>query len=109
MGIQSLDRLILEYGYTRGLKKGYSIGWIGSKETDFVITELGKPIEAIQVAYCDLETQKTKEREISALLECLDTLNLKQGTILTLTLEDHLTTNGRQIKFVPLYHWLCNS
>lgn len=81
----------------------------GTQETDFVITELGRPVDVIQVAYCDLETPKTKEREILSLLECLDHLNLKHGKILTLTLEDQQMIKGRRIEFIPLYRWLCSS
>ena len=78
----------------------------GSQETDFVITELGKPVEVIQVAYCDLELPKTREREVHSLLECLNQLNLNQGTIITLTLEDRQKIDGRLIEFTPLYRWL---
>ena len=81
----------------------------GTQETDFVITELGRPVDVIQVAYYDLETPKTKEREILSLLECLDHLNLKHGKILTLTLEDRQMIGGRRIEFIPLYRWLCSS
>lgn len=81
----------------------------GTHETDFVITELGKPVEAIQVAYCDLETQKTEEREIGALLECLDSLNIKSGKILTMTLEDRRKIDGRTVECIPLYQWLLSA
>lgn len=76
------------------------------KEVDFIITELGKPVEAIQVAYCNLEDQKTKDREISSLLECLELLQLKKGKILTLAYDDTQIIQGRVIEFVPLYRWL---
>jgi uncharacterized protein len=77
-----------------------------TQEVDFVITELGKPVDAVQVCYCDLEDQETHSREINALLECLDALKLLSGTILTRSLEDVLLKDGKEIHFVPLYQWL---
>lgn len=76
------------------------------QEVDFIITELGKPVDALQVCYSDLEDQKTRDREINALLECLQALELSSGKILTLSLEDELLREGKKICFVPLYQWL---
>jgi predicted AAA+ superfamily ATPase len=76
------------------------------QEVDFVITELGKPVDAIQVCYSDLEDQETRNREISALLECLQALELPSGKILTLSLEDVLLKEGKTIHLIPLYQWL---
>ena len=73
---------------------------------DFVITELGKPVDAIQVSYSDLESPETRNREITALLECLHAIDLPSGQILTLSLEDSLLKEGKKIHFVPLYKWL---
>ena len=77
-----------------------------AQEVDFVITELGKPIDAIQVCYSDLEDQETRNREINALLECLQTLELPSGKILTLSLEDVFLKEGKAIHLIPLYQWL---
>jgi predicted AAA+ superfamily ATPase len=76
------------------------------QEVDFVITELGKPVDAIQVCYSDLEDPETKRREINALLECLQTLKLSSGKILTLSLEDTFVRDGKTIHLIPLYQWL---
>lgn len=77
-----------------------------AQEVDFVITELGTPVDAIQVCYSDLEDQETRNREINALLECLQVLELPSGKILTLSLEDVLLMGGKTIHFIPLYQWL---
>lgn len=77
-----------------------------AQEVDFVITELGKPVDAIQVCYSDLEDPETRKREINALLECLQALKLPSGKILTLSLEDVLLKEGKVIHFIPLYQWL---
>ena len=76
------------------------------QEVDFVITELGNPVDAIQVCYCDFENQETRNREINALLEFLRTLELPSGKILTLSLEDVLLREGKTIHLIPLYQWL---
>ena len=77
-----------------------------AQEVDFVITELGKPVDAIQVCYSDFENQATRDREINALLECLQDLKLSSGKILTLSLEDVLLREGKTIHLIPLYQWL---
>jgi predicted AAA+ superfamily ATPase len=79
------------------------------QEVDFVITELGKPIDAIQVCYSDFENQDTRNREINALLECLQDLKLTSGKILTLSIEDVLIMEGKTIYLIPLYQWLTSS
>lgn len=76
------------------------------QEVDFVITELGKPVDAIQVCYSDFENQETRDREINALLECLRDLELPSGKILTLSLEDVLIREDKTIYLIPLYQWL---
>jgi uncharacterized protein len=77
-----------------------------AQEVDFVITELGKPVDALQVCYSDLEDQETRNREINALLECLQALELPSGKILTLSLEDVFLKEGKTIHLIPLYQWL---
>jgi hypothetical protein len=76
------------------------------QEVDFVITELGKPVDTLQVCYSNLEDQETRNREVNALLECLQALELPSGKILTLSLEDVLLKEGKEIHFIPLYRWL---
>lgn len=77
-----------------------------NQEVDFVVTQLGKPVEVIQVSYCDLEDKATREREVDALIECLKTLGLKQGVLITSTYEDEECVQGFQMRYVPLYRWL---
>jgi predicted AAA+ superfamily ATPase len=76
------------------------------QEVDFVITELGKPVDAIQMCYSDLDDEETRNREINALLECLQALELSSGKILTLSREDVLLKGGKTIHLIPLYQWL---
>ncbi len=76
------------------------------QEVDFVVTELGKPVEAIQVAFSDLKDKKTKEREVNALIEALKNLGLKKGLILTSTYSHRELIYGFQIEYIPLHEWL---
>ena len=78
----------------------------GTQETDFLVTHLGKPHQAIQVAYSDLRDEHTHAREVGALLECLRETKLPRGMILTSTLEDRIHVEKRQIDFLPLHQWL---
>lgn len=77
-----------------------------NQEVDFVICQLGQPVEAIQVSYSNLEDNATRDREVLGLIECLESLGLKTGTILTLAYEDRQNFRGYQINFQPLYQWL---
>ncbi len=77
-----------------------------NQEVDFVVTELGKPIDAIQVCYSDLKIQATYDREIGAMLECLKELKLSSGKVLTLSLENTLFLEEKTIHLIPLYKWL---
>jgi uncharacterized protein len=76
------------------------------KEVDFVITELGKPVEVIQVAYSNLEHPDTKEREVSALIECLKSLGLRKGKILTSTYEHEEYIQDFHVEYIPFHQWL---
>lgn len=78
----------------------------GQGEVNFLVTQWGKPIEAIQVSYDDLDQKETWLREVEALMECLQALNLKQGLILTLKREETLTQSQKTILLRPLYKWL---
>jgi len=74
-------------------------------EVDFVILEGTKPREIIQVAY-DLDNEKTKKRELIALVKAAKEFNLKKGMIITRNIEDSKRFGGVRIKFVPLWKWL---
>jgi hypothetical protein len=77
------------------------------KEVDFLIRH-GYGIEtAIQVCY-NIDDPKTKEREISALLDIRDELKPKNLLILTDNYENVETIKGQKIKYTPLWKWLLN-
>ncbi len=75
-------------------------------EVDFLILELGLAVKAINVCYCDLKDEETYIRETEGMLECLKMHGLKQGTILTKSLDVQETRDGREIIFKPVYKFL---
>jgi len=104
---QEVGRLVENCVYLELRRRNKEIFYFrNDKEVDFVITELGKPVSAIQVSYCNLEDESTRMREINSLLECLKALNLQEGLILTLSCEDVLHNQNCKITFLPLYKWL---
>ncbi|MBU0504501.1 MAG: ATP-binding protein [bacterium] len=78
-------------------------------EVDFVTVNKNAPNQAIQVCYDNLENEKTRNREIESLIECLQFTGLKQGLILTLNIEETEKVKNKTIKYIPLYKWLLQS
>jgi len=74
-------------------------------ECDFVIRDGFRITEAIQVCFA-FENADTKNREISGLLEALESYSLERGTILTMDTEENLSINGKSIEIVPVWKWL---
>lgn len=81
----------------------------GHGEVDFLVMNFGKPIQAIQVCYSNLENPETLHRELTSLIECLKATGLKEGLILTLNREEQIVEQGVKIIFMPLYKWLLDS
>lgn len=77
-----------------------------TQEVDFIVTEKHQPKQAIQVCYDSFDTEKTRVRELSALSECLTTLSLKEGVILTKDREETVRDGKKIIRMRPLYQWL---
>ncbi|MGA2091411.1 MAG: ATP-binding protein [Endomicrobiales bacterium] len=72
------------------------------KEVDFIVSEGGKVSQAIQVC-CAINNSSTKERELSALKECMDDFGLKEGTIITRDHEEMLKTDKGIVHMVPFW------
>lgn len=75
------------------------------KECDFVIRKNNQIIQAIQVA-TNLLDEKTKNREISGLIEAMESYGLQEGLILTENQQETLKINQYQIKILPIWKWL---
>jgi uncharacterized protein len=64
-------------------------------------------VELVQVAR-DLAGEKTRKRELNALLKALDETGLATGTIVTYEEEDEeISVGDKTITIVPAYKYLC--
>jgi predicted AAA+ superfamily ATPase len=81
----------------------------GNQEVDFVIRQGSEVKKLIQVVY-DLDDEKTKEREIKALVEAAGEFNLngKKGELLIITkdYEAKEEVSGKKITYRKLWKWL---
>ncbi len=74
-------------------------------EADFVIREGLAIKEIIQVSY-ELNSEKTKDREVRGLAACARESGLDHGLIITKDLEKVKIVDGIKINFMPLWKWL---
>jgi predicted AAA+ superfamily ATPase len=74
-------------------------------EVDFIISESYKATEAIQVCY-DFDNATTREREIRGLSECMQSLELKNATIISYDHEEDIVVDSHPVRIVPIYKWL---
>ncbi len=75
------------------------------KECDFVIREKSKIVEAIQVSW-SIEVESTYNREMAGLLDAVNTYGLKEGLILTESMERELEVEGVRIRIKPVWKWM---
>jgi predicted AAA+ superfamily ATPase len=75
------------------------------KECDFVIKEKSKIVEAIQVSW-SIEVESTYNREIAGLLDAVNTYGLKEGLILTESMERDFEVEGVRIRIKPVWKWM---
>jgi len=74
-------------------------------ESDYVITEGVKVKTIIQVT-SDIDSEKTKKREINGLVQCAKETGLKEGLIITKDKEGRQEVEGIKIRYTPLWKWL---
>ncbi|MBM3199489.1 ATP-binding protein [Candidatus Woesearchaeota archaeon] len=75
------------------------------KEVDFVIRQGTSISEIIQVVYT-LESDKTTNRELSALTECAKELKAKQGVLITKDKKRVKSQDKIKVTYTPLINWL---
>ena len=75
------------------------------KECDFVIKEKSKIVEAIQVSW-SIEVESTYNREMTGLLDAVNTYGLKEGLILTESMESEFEVEGVRIRIKPVWKWM---
>lgn len=74
-------------------------------EVDFLIKSGRNDLKLIQVAD-NLDNEKTRHRELSALTKAMDELKLKTALILTEDTEEEIALEGKAIMVKPIYKWL---
>ena len=74
-------------------------------EVDFLIKNGRKDISLIQVTD-NLDSEKTRQREIGALTRAMDELQVKKALILTEDVEEEIKLKGKVILTRPVYKWL---
>jgi len=77
-------------------------------EVDFLTKSGRKDMTLIQVAD-NLDNEKTRQREVNALLKAMDELKLKASVILTEDTEEEISQAGKVIVVKPVYKWLLES
>lgn len=77
-------------------------------ECDFVIKNGIHITEAIQVCFT-FDLPDTREREIRGLMDAMQRYGLKEGMIITNSMDEILTIEGYKIEIVPAWKWLTKS
>jgi len=78
------------------------------KEVDFAVRQAGRTRELIQVCY-DLSDPKTRKREVAGLLRAAEELDCGNLMVLTWNEEGEISAQGRGIKLLPAWKWLCHA
>ena len=77
------------------------------KEVDFVVCNRDKAVALIQVAY-NISSQRTLNRETTALVKAAKTLNCDNLLLLTFSDSREVECDGHKIRVVPVLDWLLN-
>jgi len=75
-----------------------------NKEVDFVINDHNN-YRLVQVAY-SINDEKTKERELSALIDCANRLNAEKLEVVSMDYEGEEMLNGKIISYVKAEDWI---
>lgn len=73
-------------------------------EVDFACTNNGKVTRLIQASY-ELDDDKTRNREVRALIKAMAETGLETGDIVTYEHEDELIIDGRKINLIPAHRF----
>jgi len=76
-----------------------------NQEIDFLISERGQVLLLYQITE-SLEGDKTKKREVSALLQAMSELNLDLSFIITSNERNTITENSQTIEILPFWEWI---
>lgn len=103
---QKLENLVFLHFIRKGAEVYYHRG---KKECDFVIKEGIQITGAVQVS-AELHDPVVRKREISGLMEAMDSYKLESGLILTMeTEEPDILLNDKKIEILPVWKWMLRS
>jgi predicted AAA+ superfamily ATPase len=93
-------RLLENYVFLELRKKKNDIYYFRkNRECDFISRSVKGDYSAIQVSW--QVSSENEKREVEGLLEAMDYLNLKEGSIITFNQEDQINVDGKTIRLVP--------
>jgi len=85
-------------------RKGNEVYYYANKnECDFVIKSGTKISQAIQVCYT--LDDSNREREITGLIEAMNTFKLNEGVVLTFEQTEEFKVDGKKIRVMPVLRW----
>ena len=104
-GSPDYGRLLENTIYLHLRRSGYEIWYFkGKKECDFIYRKKTNKFSALQVSW--QLNQQNEKREIEGLMEAMNKLNLKEGTIVTFDQEDKFIKDGKTIQLIPGWKWM---
>ena len=87
------------------LKQGKQITYYqDGVECDFIITDKGRVMEALQVTL-DLSDDATRKREIKGLVQCCQRFSLAEGVIVTMNTDEVIEIDEIKIRVVPAWKY----
>ena len=95
---------LLRRGYRPNLELFYYRTSTG-KEVDFLVRKGLHPEELIQVCF-QTDDSKTMKREMCSLADAGDELQCRNLTVITFDTDGEDKTDGRTIRFIPVWKWL---
>ncbi|MBM3404990.1 MAG: ATP-binding protein [Bacteroidetes bacterium] len=97
---------LLENAVFLALRRSGKETWYfrGKRECDFICREERNRYAAYQVSW-QIGPQN-EEREVTGLLEAMNVLDIKQGSIITFNQEDQIKRENKTIRLIPGWKWL---
>ena len=75
------------------------------REIDFLVKKGLKVVDLVQVCW-DVEEEKTRKREVAALLRGIEVFSLSEGKVITENYEGIEVVDGKSITYIPLWKFL---
>lgn len=74
-------------------------------EVDFLVRYSNQKMDLIQVC-ADISDEKTKKRELKALVDAMTELDISSSVVLTASEKDVIKVDNRKIIIMPAYEWM---